>query len=172
MAVQDCPLREMQGVVPGTVQGGKVIIPDATNKRIDALDVTALKVNNIAQTPLSTANQAAVLKMLGNNTFNTPISAETGVCSTNGITEIGHVDALTAVTLAAPSPGERILVRSITAYAHTVTSASGVFFSGNGGNGTSHRVATFHNTGDEWMECVYESATVWRVVQVSGVTFA
>lgn len=38
------------GVVPGTVRGERVIVPDA-NKRVDALDVVALKINSVALTP-------------------------------------------------------------------------------------------------------------------------
>ena len=67
--------------------------------------------------------------------------------------------------------GAKIFVSSGSAYAHTVTVTEPVHFKGSGSDGTKH-IATFHNTGDEWFIAVYESATIWRVLAVNGVTFS
>jgi len=157
-------------VTAATALAGIVATAAELNSVCD--DNTATAAEIVAMCDNGTGTYAARLIACALNTnYNTAITAETGAIGVNGTTVIGHVDALTAATLAAPTAGAKITVCSGSAYAHTVTVTAPVHFKGSGAAGTEV-VATFHNTGDESFTAVYESATVWRVIAVNGVTFA
>jgi hypothetical protein len=172
------------GSVAGTAVASKALVLGA-DKNVDVLAVADLKLGAAAGTSvIATAAElnamcdvshgtyaAKLIACALNATCNAAITAATGPITPNGITVIGHATELTAATLAAPALGAKIVVCSGSAYAHTVTVTEPVHFKGCGSDGTKH-IATFHNTGDESFTAVYESATVWRVIDVNGVTFS
>lgn len=89
-------------------------------------------------------------------------------CATNGVSAItGGADGIADMTIAAPSPGDRAIIRLDSiggGKTVVVTCADGVTF-----DGTNNK-ATFDAAG-ETLILAYKSATQWQVVlNIGGVT--
>jgi predicted RecA/RadA family phage recombinase len=100
----------------------------------------------------------------------TTLNVETGdgAADKNAINVFSKGSAA-AITLAAPAEGDVVQITSDSAFAHVVKSTKGVvFFKGFGCNGTTHDQITIGNTVGYGFKAVWESDTVWRLVDLNG----
>ena len=96
----------------------------------------------------------------------TEVSAN-GALPVSGVSLIAGGTGLAGLTLAAPKPGcqARIRVESLSSGTVVVTAAAGVTFDG------TNNTATFNAANDE-LVLGYLSATRWRVIENTSVTFS
>lgn len=97
------------------------------------------------------------------------ITASQAIASKTGrLVLLNHATVAIAATLAAPTPGDWLIIMAsgVSAQDHTVTTPVGVTWDG------TNRIATFADDGDMLL-VVAESATRWRVVvNVGSVAFS
>lgn len=79
-------------------------------------------------------------------------------CLTNGLTLIAGGTGIADLTLAAPSPGDRAIIRiaSLTSGTVVITTATGVTLNGTNNTATLNAI-------DEALELVYASANTWAI---------
>jgi hypothetical protein len=181
-------LNVLDGVTAGTTKASSGLVVGA-DKDLDVLALVSLRLGSGAGTAV-TATAAEINAMCDESgsyaskllavAAQNDVTAYTsdGAIATSGVALLSKTSA-GAYTLAAPTPGSRIWVQCGTDFAHVLTAAANVFFVAYGQSGTAdgatHHVATFAHvltSQVEHLECVYESATKWRVLQSPGVTFS
>lgn len=88
-------------------------------------------------------------------------------CLTNGLTLIAGGTGIADMTLAAPSPGHRAVIRlaSITSGSVVVKTPSGVTFDG------TNNTATF-DAAEDTLKLVYNTSTAWAVESNTSVTLS
>ena len=95
-------------------------------------------------------------------------SAGKKACVTNGVSSITGGTGIAGMTLAAPSLGDRAIIRldSLTSGTVVVTCATGVTFDG------TNDIATFDAAGETFV-LAYKSATQWQIVlNIGGVVLS
>lgn len=111
---------------------------------------------------------AAVAALDANVSIRT-INGSTGqkACAVNGVTLVTGGTGIADLTLAAPTPGAKAIIRvnSLTSGNVVITTAAGVTFDGTNNTCTM-------NAADDWIELVYVSATVWGVVRSNSVALS
>lgn len=132
-AITSCPIKQIAGAVPGTSAASKVLILDE-NAKINALDVTALKINGVAlaATSAEVAMAADVSSFLAAYTATSPAA----IPATVRIIELNHASTAIDKTIASmvPYAGQIVVVKDTSASgtaAHTVTITTGTW---NGSN--------------------------------------
>jgi hypothetical protein len=90
-----------------------------------------------------------------------------GAVLTNGLTVVTGGTGIAGLTIAAPSPGERAVIRigSISSGSVVLTAASGITLDG------TNNVATF-NAAEDVLVLVYNSATAWAVEENVSVSLS
>lgn len=85
-------------------------------------------------------------------------------CLTNGLTIINGGGAIADMTLAAPSPGHRAIIRCGAANGNiVVTTPTGVTLNG------TNTTATF-NAAEDLIILVYNTSVAWAIEQISSVS--
>lgn len=100
---------------------------------------------------------------MGNFVFETSGAAGAKALNPNGVNVITGGTGIADLTLAAPFPGYRCVIRvaSLSSGSVVVTSAAGTTL-----NGTNN-TATF-DAAEETLELIYKSSTAWAIVRNDG----